>query len=342
MSDPRLSRREILSGIVVAGGAGSLVGVGTGALFTDEEVFSSNTVRASTNVGGVLDMGVTLEELPADMDGVRYRVSLPDGESSATTNNPAYIWLRTLECPAPVELAERVQIEVTVTYDGGTAEVLIAEGSVLDILNDLRQGEHVGRLADSPCLQPGEEWLIDIEVTEVTGDEEITEQLTFELEFYGQQCRYQSGAVNPFDESEIIDTCGPDGSDLNGISFIAFCGPSGMNPSVSIPSDAETDADGAPTSLDWETDGDVTYVSMKTGNNWTIYDYREVTKTQGTVESGGDPDAAFFGSINPQGGTASEPCEVAAERAGDSTGFDGDSVKFEFVDGTFEEVDGDG
>jgi hypothetical protein len=340
MSEPELSRRKVLSSLAVAGGAGSLVGGGSGAfvtnaLFTDDETFAGNTLQSSENIGGVVDMDVTLEEL-ADRDGVRYRISLP-ATSSGSVNNPAYIWLRTLQCPSPEELAARVKILPRISYDGGESYVDLfeTEKSVLEALDEIRTGIQLGQWAEEPCLQPGGEWLLDVEVTDVepkgggTGSGAGDTQLTFEVEFYGQQCRYQSGSTNPFDPDSVIDECGSSSTGGKGISFVAFCGESGMEPTVTVPEDAERDSDGAPKSLTWTTQADVTYVSVKAGNNWTIYDYSEESKTTGTVETGGDPESAFFGYVNPQGGTASAPCQVAAERDGQSA-FNGASVKLEW------------
>lgn len=317
MNDAQLSRRKILSGVVVAGGAGSLVGGGTGALFTDEEVFENNTVRASKNVGGVVDLEVTVEDLH-DKAGDRYRISLPEGESSTGTNNPAYIWLRTSGCPSPPDLARDTQIEVTVSYDGGTTETSIGSGSALRVLNEFRDGYAVGQNADDPCLQPGEEWVIDIVVTGVNGGNSDDEQLGFELEFFAQQCRYQAEFTNPFDE---LDRCG------KAISFVAFCAESKADPTFE-------GLNSRMTVVDWETNVDVTYVVVFGGQNWTIYDYRDETKTEGTIKTGDDPDSDFFGEI--ENGEQSNPCDVADDKFGDGTGFDGESVKFELNQNTGE------
>lgn len=312
MSKTRLNRRKLLSGIAVAGGAGSLVGGGTGALFTDEEVFESNTVRASKNVGGVVDVDVTVEDL--GKTGERYRITLPDSDSSARTNNPAHIWLQTSACPHPLDLARDTQVEVTVSYDGGTTERSIGSGSALRVLNEFRDGYAVGQNAGDSCLKPGEEWVIEVEVTDVEGGNSDGEQLEFELEFLAQQCRYQSEFTNPLEE---LDRCG------KAISFVAFCGESGMEPTIS-----NLNSETEPTVGDWATNADVTYVVVFGGQNWTIYDYSSERETKGTIKTGDDPESDFFGKI--EGADQSRPCEVADNKLADGSGFDGESVKFEF------------
>lgn len=322
MSKTRLNRRKLLSGIAVAGGAGSLVGGGTGALFTDEEVFESNTVRASKNVGGVLELEVTVEDL--DNTGERYRISLPDGDSSTGTNNPAHIWLRTSECPTPLDLARDTQVEATVSYDGGTTETSIGSGSALRVLNEFRDGYAVGQYANDLCLKPGEEWVIDVEVTGVEGSYSDSDQLGFELEFFAQQCRYEFEFANPFEE---LVRCG------KAISYVSFCGASGMEPTIS-----NLNSTTEPTVVDWATNADVTYVVVYGGDNWTIYDYSDEQRTEGTAKTGDDPESDFFGVI--EGADKSHPCDVADDKFGDGSGFDGESIKFEYdeVDEEFQKV----
>lgn len=322
MSNTRLNRRKLLSGIAVAGGAGSLVGGGTGALFTDEEVFETNTVRASKNVGGVVDLEVTVED--SDNEGEKYRIAIPDGDSSAGRNNPAHIWLQTSACPYPLDLARDTQVEVTVSHDGGATERSIGNGSALSVLNELRDGYAVGQNAGDPCLKPGEEWVIDFEVTDVEGGNSDGDRLEFESEFFAQQCRYQSEMTNPFEE---LDRCG------KAISFVAFCGESGMEPTIS-----NVNSETEPTVGDWATNADVTYVVVYGGKNWTIYEYSGERRTEGTVKTGDDPESDFFGEID--GADRSHPCEVADDTLGDGSGFDGESVKFEFDEdaGEFQKV----
>lgn len=315
MKDAQLSRRNVLSALVVAGGSGSLVGAGTGAVFTDEEVFTNNTVQASTNVGGIVDLDVTVQDVSGDRDGVSYPISLPVEDSSTSTNNPAYIWLRTRECPTSEGSLDDVEIEVTVSDDEGNSKVL-GEGRILEVLNDFRTGKPVVPVAEAPCLQRGDEWVVDIEVTETTHDEPIS----FGLEFYAKQCRYQSGSTNPWDESDVIAMCDPTGGDQNAISFITFCSSVALEDAIHEEDLTVTEwKDGAetdPLAVAWESDEEVETIVVKAGTAMENFDLA-TGATSGTVEVGeGDPAA--------DGQSASDPCPS------------GGSPKFEFVDGEFQ------
>jgi hypothetical protein len=336
MKELELSRRTILSGIAVAGGTGSLVGSATGAILTDRETFAGNTLQTSENVGGVVDLNVSLEPLD-EGTGVRYLYGLPDD----VNNNPSYIWLRTSVCPEPVELAEAITVELRIECAGG--ETTIATGSALDVLNELRTGTLLCA-GDEPCLQAGEVRQLELEVVSVDSDYTGPPgPLEFQFEFYGQQCRYNGGTESPWGPDDIIEECGGDGDGgQHAISFIAFCAPTDPDPAdIVIPDDVnDTDDAGDPTSVDWATSSDVTYVVVKAANYWSIYDYSEVTKTSGVAASQ-DPDADWSGYIDPSGGSASVPCEIAANKLGDGT-FSGTSTKFEYLNGEFVEESGGG
>jgi hypothetical protein len=322
MNEPELSRRKILSSLAVAGGAGSLVGGGTGAfvtnaLFSDSETFAGNTIQTSENVGGVVDMDVTLEELDGE-DGVRYRISLPEA-TSGSKNNPAYIWLRTLTCPEPEGLAERILIAPKISYDGGDSyyEIFGETKSVQEALNGIRTGINLGQWADEPCLQPGDEWLIEVPVESVEpeqsnsgnngnsgnsgGSTKGEPQLDFELEFHGQQCRYQSGSENPFEPSSVIADCDSDDG-KNAISFIAFCaGETDLTGAIESGDLTVTKSKdgGEPLAVEWESDEAVETVVVKAGRNIENF-YIDGSK-QGTVEVGtGEPAV--------EGQSSSSPC----------------------------------
>ncbi|SHH61520.1 SipW-dependent-type signal peptide-containing protein [Halobaculum gomorrense] len=314
MKDAQLSRRNVLSAIVVAGGSGSLVGAGTGALFTDEEVFTNNAVRASTDVGGVVDLDVTVEDLSNDRDGVRYPITLPLAESATTTNNPAYIWFRTLECPTSEGSLDDIEIRITVSDGEGNSEVL-GEGRIPDVLDDLRTGTPVVPVAEDPCLQPGKEWVVEVEVTETPHDEPIS----FGLEFYAQQCRYQSGTTNPWDESDVIAACEPTDGSKHAISFIAFCASDGLEGAIDEADLTVTkwkDETGTePLTVEWESDEAVETIVVKAGKG--MENFYPGGATSGTVEAGGG---------EPAGGSQSPPDPCPS----------GSGLKFEFVDGAFQ------
>jgi hypothetical protein len=350
MSDKPLSRRQVLGALATTGSAGALVGTGTGALFTDEETFTDNGIRASTSVAGVVDIEVDADPLEKET-GFTYEISLPEG----VNNNPAYIWVRTLECPEPAQLAEATTIDVSVT--GCDSEgALPSEGSALSVLNDLREGALLCK-SDDPCLQTDGTRTLEVKVkgveNEYTGPDG---PLKFTLELYGQQCRYELDP-DPFDDAAVIPTCEePPKVDGKGISFISFCAKDvDERPNATVTAVTARNDENEPTRATWETNIPVDYVVAKSGPYYTIYDYSgDGGTTSGTVMTGDDPDA-YYGkassftcpdknnngngnngngnngnnSDNADGGVASCPCALADAKVGDGNGFDGMSTKLE-------------
>lgn len=342
MDDANLSRRDVLAGLAITGTSGTLVGSGTGALFSDTETFANNSIEASANVAGVLQLEVDVETLE-DATGIEYSISLPE----SVNNNPAYVWIRTKKCPVPPELGDSLRVKLSETCSDGSSTEIVS-GILVDVLNgedpppDLREGVLICDDSDpattDPCLQPGEERIVTFEVTNIeTGFAPAEGPVEFELEFYGQQCRYDPGATNPF--SEIVDKCGADDSTQGkAISFIAFCSEKNtkLNPKITD----TTLSDDGPISAEWETKADVDYVIAKSGQNFTIYDLRNVAdKKTGTVKTGGDSNADFFGepsdiSFNP----SAKPCELAADVEGDGDFPDkGTSIKLDWKEDKFVE-----
>jgi len=338
MSDNQLSRRQVLGALATTGGAGAIVGTGTGALFSDEETFTDNGIRASSSVAGVVDIDIDYDVI-SDGTGVVYDVTLPDG----VNNNPSYIWFRA-DCPTEeeVDLACATNITVEVECDGET--VTVASGSVRDVFNALRNGTLLCG-GDAACLEIGETQTLEIKITGVDdwydGD---TKTLTFDLEFYGEQCRYDTGAENPFDDRETCEPC------VQGVSWIAFCA-EGPEAEAPMPK-GSTELIESGTAVDWETENDVDYVAVKTGlggqnEPYIVYDYRDEEKTSGIARVGdenadfrGDRDAnGEFDGCDGGGPPDSCPCQYAKDILidGDNDDFTGKSVKLEEVDGELEE-----
>lgn len=332
MAKPSLTRRKLLSGIVVSGGAGALTGHGVTALFTDEEIFTNNSISASTNTAGVVDIEVDSGSLDGG-DGVVFSIELPD----EVNNNPSYIWVQPA-CPEPIDAAEDVRVELRIDCVGNDDPYVINSGELIDVINSLREGVllRCGDRDGDRCFRPGDQTELVLEVTdsEATGSE-----LAFEFEFYGQQCRYDAGATNPFDplpECTASQVPGSTPSQVPGISFIAFCSESGdpLDPELAI---NETNVDGAPTSVDWDTDSDVDYIAVKYDRTFNVYDY-PTESTSGTVTAGDDPDAETYEVPSGRGNRrSSTPCELAADVAEDGTvddeddfPDDGTSVKLEW------------
>jgi predicted ribosomally synthesized peptide with SipW-like signal peptide len=324
MEKPDLTRRQMLSGIAVTGGAGALTGRGTAALLSDEETFTNNSVTASASTAGVIALDVTIDSLD-NADGLIYTIEVPD----LANNNPSYIWIQPVTCPDPIDAAEDVDVELRVECPDSGDTVIITDGTLRTVVDELRTGagEPLRCSSDETarCFEPGENVELVLEVI----DSSTEEDFTFELEFYAEQCRYNTGATTPFDSLSTCDTGDP--PDLGkGISFIAFCSEPGEMIDPTILSRSEFDDDGAPRSLEWETDNGVNYVVVKAGQNFTIYEYSSGNTTTDTVTTGGNDDADFYGS-EPKNNRSSDPCELAAEKFGSgSFPSGGTSVKLEW------------
>ena len=323
MDKPDLTRRQVLSGIAVSGGAGALTGRGTTGLYSDGELFTNNSVTASTSTAGVVDLDVAVDSL-GDADGLVYTVEVPD----LANNNPSYIWVQPVTCPDPIDAADDVNVELRVECPDSDETVTIAEGTLRGVIDGLRTnaGEPLRCSGETArCFEPGEN--VEL-VLEVTGSG-TTEDFAFELEFYAEQCRYNSGATTPFDSLAQCDT-GDETTPAKGISWIAFCSGSDVALAPTIHDPGDFDDDGAPRSLTWETDAGVKYVVVKSGQNFTIYDYSGGSTTTDTVTTGGNDDADFYGS-EPSDSRSSDPCELAAEKFGSgSFSSSGTSVKLEW------------
>lgn len=350
MSKEKLSRRKILSSVAVAGGGGILVGTGTGALFTDQESFTNNSIAASKSVAGHVDLDVTVEELGDT--GVEYAVTLP----TSGRNNPALIWVRTSECPVFSSFADALRVRLKVECPDGETRTLLT-GSLREILDSLRDGYQLSCDSSDGCLQPGDSVRVILDIVGVPhvydGDES---ELSFELEFFGKQCRYNEEVESPF---EPIEPCEPTGG--KAISFIAFCTEQTGSTLEPVVVETLTTDDDGPTSIEWQTNIDVDYVVVKGGQYFTIYDYRGLDVTSGIATTGGDSDYDFYDTLSDDstgggggGGKgkgkgkgndgvsgsansrSSEPCELAADKVGNGS-FSGQSVKLEYENGTFTE-----
>lgn len=300
MKEPEMSRRKVLSSLAVAGGAGSLVGGGsgafvTGAFFTDEETFAGNTIQTSENIGGVIDLSVGCTSLE-EGSGVAYNVTLPDD----VNNNPSYIWLRTETCPTPKNFARNVYVEFRVDCGDGDGYT-IGKGALLDVLDDLRTGTLLCGEGDDPCLQTGETRRLELEVFHVDDDYHGRGgPIEFEFEFHGRQCRYETGTENPFPQD--VEGCSPS-NEQKGISFVAFCsGEKNLDNAIDVDDITVTgwkDDGEEPVELEWQSDEPVQTVVLKTGDG--VENFFVGGSTGGTVEVGtGEPPA--------DGQSASSPC----------------------------------
>ena len=360
MGEQDLSRRQILTGVVAAGGAGALGGRGTTALLSDRETFSNNSIQGSASTAGIVDLEVDVGSIN-DALGIVYSINLPEG----INNNPSYIWVQVNKCPIPTGHLENIGVDLRVECASQPSPYVIISGSLLDVVNELREsgGEQLlcSDTEDQRCFEPGDDVDVVLEVDRV--DEAISGTIEFEFEFYGEQCRYNDGSESPFTPLDPCD--GGTSTPGQAISWIAFCSlKSDLSASMNV---VTTDDDDDPTSVDWSTTHPVDYVLIKSGQNYTIYDYGEDSdRTEGTVTSGGDPDADFYGRAsggaasgfgntpsstfgndsgtgNTFGNTpgnnsvSSNPCELAADVVGDGTFNDGTSLKLEWDGNEFNE-----
>lgn len=227
-----VTRRKLLSGVAAAGGAGALTGLGTGALLADREDLMGTFLQSGQldlavgweRPGGATDAGVgrtTIDVGPlgdGESGWAKLTVDLPQG---GVTNNPAYVWFRTL-CPEPINVATE-QLSVALWYadcdDGsrvGTEPIV--DGPLCEVADSLRGGVPLdgdpttpGRDcldttagADPLCLRF--EWSLD-------AGYEGEESTTVEFEFVGTQCRHDDGTTSPwadaqFPECECIERRG--------------------------------------------------------------------------------------------------------------------------------------
>jgi hypothetical protein len=333
MSDNQLSRRKVLGALATTGGAGALVGTGTGALFTDEETFTDDGIRTSTSVAGTVDLEID-DTVPDDRDEVIYDVELPDGGN----NNPAYVWFRA-DCPEEKELdlACATSITVEVECDGKT--VPVASGSVRDVFNALRNGRLLCG-GDTACLEVGEIQTLEIRITDVEEYDGDADTLTFDLEFYGEQCRYNTGTKNPFDDRGECDECPDPRQEL---SYVAFCAEGADEKPEPEITEVNARNDDGPTSVDWTINNgvDIDYVVAKTGQGgsneeYIVYDYSDPSEsvTNGTAAVG-DDDADFLGDENDvedyetNGDVNQDPRQFAKDALELSEDFNGKSARLE-------------
>lgn len=348
MDKAKLSRREILAGLAVTGSSGALVGSGTGALFSDEETFSNNSIRASESSAGVVDLKTETGTLTNEM-GATFTFELP-----GSRNNPAIICAKASDCicqnGSDSDCLRADDLRVQLRLSNCDPDKTILTGSLREVLRALQEGVLVACDESDPCLQSnGNETrtleLIVIEDLNGTG----SYGFDFNLAFSAQQCRYD--ALNDLCEFEGSN-CLPAGD--TGISFIAFCSTDPGNPvgpdKVKIVNSLAPD-NGQPTSLVWESTNPVDYVVVFGGQTWTIYDYSDiqfegssatgVTKGVATTDNYTAAEKFYdfqssdsfehFNGCDGGGAPNSCPCEVASQELKQES-FEGSSVKLEWSD----------
>jgi hypothetical protein len=318
MGPHEVTRRQLLAGLTVTGGAGLGIGSGTAALVTDSAMFPGNAVAA-----GALDLQVSWTAGSASGTG-QGRASIPlaigqsDGPTTAQLsvtvpadgeNNPAACWLRA-RCPDDSLLGRALR--VTITYDSCPDDCVLYRGHLVGLADGVPldpRGLPGIVPGEQACLEPGAQ--IDLELTVAAGGFEGQAETAFELEFVGQQCRGREEHPNPFPAPD----CGPPPTDgQHAISFLAFCtagdGPIATDPET-VATVTETNAAGEPLEIEWETDLPVDFVVVKASTEFMIYDLRDSDATTGVATSR-DSDAAVA-TVEPAQRWASDPCGLAAQ-----------------------------
>ena len=216
------------------GVAGVGAGVGTSALFSDEESFENSSITA-----GTLDLRVDWE---TEYDGpgeVQTSAGTLDGEPAvlvdlgdvkpgdsgrwqfcfSVVDNPAYLWLGgelsendengQTEPEQGADLTDGSlgtdkgelgdSIEATLSYEGGAN---ITTGSLKSVLEELQFGVPVDgdpNTAGRDCYPTagGNCVVFEWEVPASVGNEIQTDSVEFGLQFFAQQCRNNDGTTNP-------------------------------------------------------------------------------------------------------------------------------------------------
>ena len=214
--------------------------------------------------------------------------------------NPAYLWVcgslqrnaeagltepeRKAESSAEYEkgeLADAIRVKLKYADAAGNAAETITKGSLRTVLARLSEGvpldaEGRGNITAGsqqrfepssddksfvePCLVF--EWTIPKSV----GNEIQTDRVEFGLTFYAQQARHSDGIENPCDDRDTNN--GNDDSNDNttrkAISFVAFCVDEGeLSPEDMDVSVVETNEDGEPLAVDWESKTRIDRVVLK-------------------------------------------------------------------------------
>lgn len=216
------------------------------------------------------------------------------------------------------ELADAIIVKVKYADASGNAAETILEGSLRRVLTRLSKGVPLdatgrGTIAagsqqafepsseDNPFVEPCLvfEWTIPTSV----GDEIQTDEVEFGLSFYAQQARHSDGTENPCDDRDQ-DSGNDDGSDetrRKAISFVAFCADENELPREDVEvSVVETNEDGEPLGVAWESKTRIDRVVLKTGGGpLAIENFTGGTTGRAVVGTGTD---------QIEGQNASTPC----------------------------------
>ncbi|MFC4405841.1 hypothetical protein [Haloarchaeobius iranensis] len=232
-----LTRREILVGASVIGGAGALSTASTYGALVDLERFTGNSLQA-----GLLDLLVEWDHdgetgasdgqvsidlgtlSPGEQGFVEFTVDLP--ESSEGINNPAYTWLRTF-CPSTTgRLAGALGISLRyVDETGAYASDTLFEGTLCDVARTYQTGLPLDPAQDPNatvpgCLNAAEDGPLHLRLDyELAADYVGEETVGLGFEFAAVACRHADPTgAGPFSRAARVDCyCGPD---RHGVSYV--------------------------------------------------------------------------------------------------------------------------
>jgi predicted ribosomally synthesized peptide with SipW-like signal peptide len=215
-----VSRRRVLAGLVAAGAAGALSGVGTAALLRDSETFAATVaagrveLRVGTGAGAAatdpVDGPVTLSipALDAGQSGVAHVTFATPDERGV---NPAYLWLRGA-CLGASYLADYLTLTVSYADESGAATTQLFEGSLREFGDHFGAGRPLdpdGVAADAgeqAPVDPGESVSLRVDYALASGYFG-SEAVSLVLEGLAVQARGVDATDNPFGDREA-GTCG--------------------------------------------------------------------------------------------------------------------------------------
>jgi hypothetical protein len=161
------------------------------------------------------------------------------------------------------------------------------------------------------------------------GNEIQSDSATFDLGIYAEQCRHNDGSgMNDEDTGEPGGEPGDDNGDgSQAISFLAACVEEGtdVDTDITVTNVLETDDDGDPTAVEWETGDPIDVFVAKYSTYFTTYFYDDPV-TSGTAVTGENGDFAngtveTTSQFSETDQTASDPCPDGYESAGDKLEF---------------------
>ncbi|WP_440990180.1 hypothetical protein [Haloarchaeobius baliensis] len=232
-----LTRREILVGASVIGGAGAISTASTYGALADLERFTGNSLQA-----GLLDLLVEWEHgddtgasdgqvsidlgtlTPGRQGYVTFTVDLP--ESDDGVNNPAFTWLRTF-CPSTTgRLAGALTLSLQYVDEAGLSlSDPLFEGTLCDIARTYQTGLPLDPAFDPTATVPGclnavEDGPLHLRLDYELADDYVGEETVgLAFEFAAVACRHADPTEDgPFAGVTAVDCyCGPD---RHGVSYV--------------------------------------------------------------------------------------------------------------------------